>query len=299
MSKSKSRQPSKQASLASTATGKRSENATGAVQLAEEAQDTAKLADNASVSTKEKQTALASKPASVPSGSKALTRDAAKYARRQAAHQTRLQAQRRARRIRNTIITIVALVVIVGGGLTAYFFYSTQHTAQATSATSFTPFTEPIFDSDFQPVDNVYCDQLEQSVEHIHVHLSIYINGQSSPLPANIGIPSTTDPQSGQSSVTCFYWLHVHDTSGVIHIESPSTEPFTLGQFIDEWNQQFNTLGFPQQLLLSSGWTIWVNGQPYHGSLDSVQFNAHDLITIAYQSPNVKPDTTYAWPSGE
>lgn len=231
---------------------------------------------------------------SADSADRPTTRDAAKYARRQAAQQSRFMAQRRAKRIRNTIITVVALVVILAGGLTTYFVYNAQHSgnAQAAGAPSFTPFTEPIFDSDFPPVDNVYCDQLEQSIEHIHVHLSIYIDGQLSSLPANIGIP--TNQQSQQA--TCFYWLHVHaQYPNVIHIESPSTEPFTLGQFLDEWNQQFNSLGFPQQLLLTTGWTIWVNGQPYHKSLNSVPLDAHDLITVAYNSPNVKPDTTFNW----
>ncbi|MGH2506981.1 MAG: hypothetical protein ACRDHZ_06160, partial [Ktedonobacteraceae bacterium] len=196
----------------------------------------------------------------------AATKDGAKYERRQAERQSRFLAQRRAKRIRNTIITVVTLVVIAGGSLTTYLLYNAQHTARAAGPAPFAPFTEPIFDTDFPPVDNVYCDQLEQSIEHIHAHISIYINGQSVTLPADVGIP--IDSQSQQA--TCFYWLHVHDTTGVIHIESPSSEPFTLGQFFDEWNQQFNSLGFPSQLLLSSGWTIWVNGAPYHGSLDSV-----------------------------
>ena len=72
-----------------------------------------------------------------------------------------------------------------------------------------------------------------------------------------------------------------------------------LSQFLDEWNQQFNSLGFPPQLLLNSGWTIWVDGKIHHGDLSSVELNAHDLITIAYNSPHVKPDTKFAWPAGE
>jgi hypothetical protein len=283
MSKSKSRQPSKQASLADV----------------KDAKGTVKLAEDASPDTKDKQTTSASKQAPVAKPiatvHRPTTRDGAKYERRQAERQSRYMAQRRAKRVRNTIITVVALVVVLGGSLTAYFVYNAQHTARAAGPTPFTPFTEAIFDSDFQPVDNVYCDQLEQSVEHIHAHLSIYIDGSPVTLPANIGIPANQQSQQA----TCFYWLHVHDTSGVIHIESPSAEPFMLGQFLDEWNQQFNSLGFPQQLLLSSGWTIWVNGKAYHGSLTSVPLNAHDLITIAYNSPNAKPDTTYAWPSNE
>ncbi|HEU5376379.1 MAG TPA: hypothetical protein VFV38_13120 [Ktedonobacteraceae bacterium] len=228
---------------------------------------------------------------SVSVASKPLSRDAAKYERRQAERQSRFLAQRRARRIRNTIITIVALVVVLGGSLTAYLIYNAQN-SKAQGPTTAAPFQEPIFDSDFQPIDNVYCDQLEGSVEHIHAHLTIYINGQQSPLPANVGIP--INQQSGQA--TCFYWLHVHsDTPGIIHIEAPTKGPFTLGQFLDEWDQGFQVLGFPSELLLDSGWTIWVNGQVYKGSLASVPLSAHNLITIAYNSPKAKPDTTFNW----
>lgn len=233
-------------------------------------------------------------PSDQPSGGVATrpqTRDAAKYARRQAERQSRFLAQRRARRIRNTIITVAALVIVLAGSLTAYLVYNAQHSkSQGTTANA--PFTEPIFDSDFQPIDNVYCDQLEGSVEHIHAHLTIYIEGNPVSLPANVGIP--TNPQSGQA--TCFYWLHVHsNTPGIIHIEAPTKGPFVLGQFLDEWNQGFQNLSFPSQLLLDSGWTIWINGQPYHGSLNSVPLSAHNLITLAYNSPNAKPDTVFNW----
>lgn len=30
-----------------------------------------------------------------------------------------------------------------------------------------------------------------------------------------------------------FYWLHTHDESGVIHIESPLRRAFTLGNVFD------------------------------------------------------------------
>ena len=277
----------------------------GASTTAEEKQTSAKGVPAASASTKslpptprvsEAQVSGAQVSGAQVSGastSRALSRDAAKYERRQAERQSRYLAQRRARRNKMLALTIGILAVVLIAGGAGFWIYQTHQPAHAsTGATpTFTPYQEAIFDNSYPPVDNVYCDQLEQSVEHIHVYLDIWINNQQYPVPANIGIPQD---QSGNA--TCFYWLHVHPQyQNVIHIEAPTTEPFTLGQFIDEWNQQFNSLGFPSQLLLNSGWTIWVNGQPYHGSLSSVPLDAHNIITIAYNSPNAKPMTTYAW----
>src|SRR6185369_5291791 len=66
----------------------------------------------------------------------------------------------------------------------------------------------------------------EGTALHIHQHLDIYVNGRRVPLPAGIGI----DELDGFISP-----LHTHDTSGVIHVESPKVETFTLGQFFAVW----------------------------------------------------------------
>lgn len=299
MSKSKSRQPSRQTS------GSGKQGGSGAAKQASAANRTTVKA-SASTATEEKQVGTtrsvpaaraATKPvSSTPASDKPQSRDAAKYERRQAERQSRYLAQRRARR--NKVLWIVAILVIViaAGGGGGFWFYQAHQPAHASNANSntannFTPYQEAVFDSSYPPVDNVYCDQLEQSVEHIHVYLDLWVNGQQSPLPANIGIPQD---QSGNA--TCYYWLHVHpEYQNVIHIEAPTTEPFTLKQFIDEWNQQFNSLGFPSQLLLDTGWTIWINGTKYTGDLDSVPLSAHNIITAAYNSPNAKPMTVYNW----
>lgn len=356
MSKSKSRQLSKQASSTARSRARLSEPPKDTVQLTEEAKDTiqldkdtqetsplaedagedqasttSKLANGAkkqqavttskatgakeqptsSTSVKEKSASATGKKAAAsakekpssttgkqaataraqPPVHRPLTRDGAKYERRQAERQSRFLAERRSRRVRNTVITVIALVVVLGGSLAGYLIYNARQ-GNAQAAITQQAFQEPIFDSGSPPVDNVYCDQLEQTVEHIHAHLTIYINGQNFPLPANIGI--VTNAQTQQT--TCFYWLHVHQQNpGVIHIEAPTTEPFTLRQFLDEWDQQFNSLGFPTELTLSQGWTAWVNGNPYHGDFHNVTLGEHSLITIAYNSPNVKPDKVYNW----
>jgi len=234
--------------------------------------------------------ATAEKPLS-PTG-KPLTRDAAKYERRQVERQQRLQALRRARRTRISVIVAIVLIVFGAGGLTSYFIYQNNFSsAKGAVAPTPTPFQEAVYDSNYPPISNIYCDPGEGQVLHIHAHISIWIDGKLSPLPQGVGIP--VNPQTSQSS--CLYWLHTHDESGVLHIESPATQTFTLGQFLDEWNQGFNTLGFPSEFLLSSGWKVWVNGKAYTTGMDSVLLTSHALITLAYNSPDVKPDTVYAW----
>ncbi|HEY3992055.1 MAG TPA: hypothetical protein VGM01_04150 [Ktedonobacteraceae bacterium] len=225
-------------------------------------------------------------------GGKALSRDAAKYERRVAERQTRYLAERRRRRNRMiTAISVVLALVIIIGGIYFVVRQSTATSVKATSHASQGSYQEAIYNSTYPPVDSVYCDQLEQSIEHIHAYVAIYIDGKASPLPAYVGIP-----QGSSGNATCFYWLHTHDASGIIHIESPSNEVFTFGQFRDEWDQQFVSLGFPPELLLN-GWKIWINGKVYNGSLASVPLEAHNIITLAYNSPNVKPVTTYNWGS--
>ena len=61
---------------------------------------------------------------------------------------------------------------------------------------------------------------------HIHQHLRITVQGQPAAVPAGIGINEFAGFIAS---------IHTHDTTGVIHIESPTVQPFTLGQFFDVW----------------------------------------------------------------
>ena len=98
-----------------------------------------------------------------------------------------------------------------------------------------------------QTVDGVQCNTSEKTVSHVHTHLTIFVNGKSRVIPYGAGIPGfqavqVTSPPAPAGpgpfveTGTCFYWLHVHSTDGIVHIESPSTtQGFTLGQFFDIW----------------------------------------------------------------
>jgi hypothetical protein len=97
-----------------------------------------------------------------------------------------------------------------------------------------------------QSVDGIQCNAGEQTVVHVHTHLTIFVNGKAQVIPYGIGIPgfqAVSTPQGPfVETGSCFYWLHAHANDGIIHIESPSTsDTFKLGQFFDEWGVPLST----------------------------------------------------------
>ena len=62
--------------------------------------------------------------------------------------------------------------------------------------------------------------------------------------------------------------------------------------------RQSRALGYQDQLASSTGWTVWVGGKQITGDFSKVVFQPHMVITIAYNSPNVKPDTVYNFAAG-
>jgi hypothetical protein len=222
------------------------------------------------------------KPSQPEAVNASLHRPGSKQQRRQQKMQNRVAAQKTVTQSRRMTTILVAAAVVVAIGLVAYFFINGQTSSS----------TQTIVDPNFQPVDGVYCDAGEQLSYHIHVLLTIYINGQQVSVPQGVGIAPGSSP-------SCYYWLHTHDTSGVVHIESPTTKIYSLQNFIDIWQSfEVQQISFPTQLASSNGWTVYVNGKVVTGGFKNVGMNPHDLITIMYNSPNAKPVTTYSWAPG-
>ena len=134
-----------------------------------------------------------------------------------------------------------------------------------------------------QVIDGIECNTNEYFAQHIHAHLDFYVNGNHLTVPERIGIVDNK----------CLYWMHTHDASGVMHIESPKSQEFTLGQFIDIWKA---TGDFP---IYEATPKIFVNGQLVNTSLNETKIKAHDEITLAYGSiPQIIPPA-YQFPEGE
>jgi hypothetical protein len=134
---------------------------------------------------------------------------------------------------------------------------------------------------------------IEGTAVHIHQHLDIYVDGRKVPVPALIGI----DPAVG------FAPLHVHDTSGVIHVESPTVRSYTLGQFFGVWGVRLTPsclggycTGGGRRL------RVYVNGTLDQADPTTLVLEPHQEILIAYGTPAQVPSpipASYRFPPGE
>jgi hypothetical protein len=145
-------------------------------------------------------------------------------------------------------------------------------------------------------IDGVQCNSVEQLVFHNHVHLDIFINGQPFTIPSQIGI------LPGK----CFYWLHTHEDSGIIHIESPVARNYTLGQFLDIWKNTVsnNYPTFTKNTAngqSNNASIVYVNGNKINNpgiNYNNVILNQHDEIAIVYGNPPSSVPSTYAFSQG-
>jgi hypothetical protein len=150
-----------------------------------------------------------------------------------------------------------------------------------------------------QAIDGVQCQTDEQTVTHVHTHLTIFVNGKAKVIPYGIGIPGfeAVETPDGPFVETgsCFYWLHTHANDGIIHIESPSlTTKFTLSQFFDEWGQPLSTT----QVGPAKGKvTVFFNGRLYTGNPGSLPLGDHYQIQLDVGTPLVAPVKVTNWGS--
>jgi hypothetical protein len=221
--------------------------------------------------------------------------------RRQRAARGRLAAERRRRdrRRRLAIAVAVPLAVLVAAGLLAAA--NRPKPVAATPGpllglqTGPAPWSANTADlaARLKAIGLPPLSPFEGTAVHIHQHLDLYVDGHRVPVPALIGI----DPVVG------FAPLHVHDTSGVIHVESPTVRTYTLGQFFAVWGVRFT----PTCLggYCASGnrqLRVYVNGAAMHGDPTALTLDSHQEIVVAFgtaaQLPSPIP-SSYAFPPGE
>jgi hypothetical protein len=129
----------------------------------------------------------------------------------------------------------------------------------------------------------------EGTVLHIHQHLDITVNGQDTTIPANIGV--------GSGFISP---LHTHDTTGIVHVESPVQKDFTLGQLFTEWGVRLDSSCVANYCSNSENKLIvGVNGEPIQNPEQHV-LKEHDQIHIWYGPATENPELkkTYTFPKG-
>ncbi|GAA1707912.1 hypothetical protein GCM10009765_66810 [Fodinicola feengrottensis] len=213
-----------------------------------------------------------------------------------------MAAKARARRRRQLMIwssaAVVALVVVVGA--VVMIIATTGHKSQAAPKASPTtagttanpPWAAPTDPSAAIQAAGLPLLSAEGTVEHIHAHLDVIADGKPVQVPAELGI----DEAGGHISP-----LHTHDTTGVIHVESPVKKDFTLGQFFTEWRVSLASdhIG---GLKVSSDqvFRAYVNGKLVQGDPAALVLHAHDEIALVYgtTAQQQNPPNKYAFPAG-
>jgi hypothetical protein len=128
---------------------------------------------------------------------------------------------------------------------------------------------------------------------HIHQHLDVFVHGRRVTVPAGIGIDATGRFVSP---------LHTHDSTGVVHVESPTVQLFTLGQFFGVWGVRFTPsclggycAGGGDRL------RVFLDGRPVVGDPLLVPLEEHEEIVVAFGTRAELPDpvpSSYAFPAG-
>jgi hypothetical protein len=127
------------------------------------------------------------------------------------------------------------------------------------------------------PVDGITCDPTMSNNYHIHVWLGLWVNGQEVALPMGAGMVNPGPAVSGFiNTATCFYHIHTHDQSGIVHVEDPDPQGvpitqslYTLKDFFDIWGITVNANQFGPY---TGPVRVFTSGQIYRGDDASSNF---------------------------
>lgn len=198
---------------------------------------------------------------------------------------------------RRWLIVAAAVVVLAGAGIGLGVGLSggsgTGPTPEGVPLQKVPDLASPDSTVSGRPVDGITCrpTMLQSEKYHVHAHVAIYVDGVQERIPAGAGIvaPRTAEPAPGgvfmdNSTGSCLYWLHVHANDGIIHVEAPRQEPFTLGQFFDIWGQPLG----PDQVGPARGPVVaFFNGQRFGGNPRDIPLASQAVIQLDVGTPVV------------
>jgi len=148
-----------------------------------------------------------------------------------------------------------------------------------------------------QPISGLSCISGGPPAYHVHAHVSLFVRGEQIAIPAGVGIvnPVLTNGYVNFDPTKCFYELHTHDASGIIHLHANAGQgrPLTLGQLFGVWGRTLSR----EDLVGNSGSVVaYVDQKLYAGDLASIVLSDHTQVTLEVGDPRVKPPT-YLFPT--
>jgi hypothetical protein len=135
---------------------------------------------------------------------------------------------------------------------------------------------------------------MEGTARHFHTHLDVFVDGRQVPVPAELGIAASGNEMAE---------LHTHDTTGVLHIEAPTTSKrYALGQLFTEWNVRLDATDLGGlRADATRTLTAYVDGKKQTGDPASIELAPHREIALVYgaASAKVQVPSRYTFPAGE
>jgi hypothetical protein len=129
-----------------------------------------------------------------------------------------------------------------------------------------------------QSIDGIPCQAMEVTNYHVHAHLIILVSGTQRQIEAGIGIANPSSAPGGfVVGGTCFMWLHTHDSSGIIHIEAPSKQDFTLGQFFDIWGKVLSSSQIGND---KGSVAAYLDGKKINDNPRDIKLSNHESIVL-------------------
>ena len=145
---------------------------------------------------------------------------------------------------------------------------------------------------------------------HIHPHLDVFLNGKSVTVPAGIGI-DITDPGvkkgplrgggTGYGGISlcerpCISPIHTHDLTGIVHVEAPKKQDFTLGQLFTEWGVRLDSSCVGGYCDPGARWAVFVGGERHDGNPAEIVFEDKQEIAIVIGTPPAQIPAEYGAP---
>jgi hypothetical protein len=134
---------------------------------------------------------------------------------------------------------------------------------------------------------------------HVHAHLDVFVNGEPVEVPAGVGIDignpgvqsgPTEDGSIGYGGIEecaepCISPLHTHDTTGVLHTESPEDVDNTLGEFFVEWGVALDERCVGGYCKDATTVQVYVDGELYEGNPGDIALTDGKQISIVIGIP--------------
>ena len=146
----------------------------------------------------------------------------------------------------------------------------------------------------------------EFPTNHVHAHLDVFLDGTPIVVPAGIGIdienPDVRRFDEPDGSVSyggiercaepCISPLHTHYATGILHTESPTPEPNTLGEFFIEWGVTLSDACVGEYCSPDKPVAFYVNGEPYTGDPNAIELTDRKEIAIVIGTPPAQIPST-------